>query len=164
NYADSPGVRGPHGEMNCLYSRHFPQVCTQLLIFLVIRPLAGKIEIVFGENRRESVWVVGFQLASAGEMKMQTIGGGRGGFFVLQADCAKRKNRLKHAVRMNTLGGINGPGFAPDNTYAIRAGAKRPDCECGAPVMSNLMGAQKAKGIGILGAHEAADPFRLLGP
>src|SRR5690348_15169599 len=132
---------------------------TQLLIFLVIGPLTGKIEVEIGEDRRKSVWIVSLQVASAGKVEVQAIGCRRDGLFVAQTGDAKGKDRFKHSIRVDALGGIDRPVLSPDDIYAISSGAKGSDCECRAAGPADLMRTQKAKRVGILGAHEAQQVF-----
>src|ERR1700730_12409758 len=52
--ADAQRVRRPHAEVNAANAGHFAYVRAKLFVFLVMRALAGKVEIVIGEKRRES--------------------------------------------------------------------------------------------------------------
>jgi hypothetical protein len=63
---------------------------------------------------------------------------------------------------MDSLGRMNGAIFYPNDSYAIGAGTKGSDCEYLMAVLLNSMRAQKAKRIGLLGAHEAAKFFSFL--
>src|SRR5579862_4102071 len=74
HHADPASVGGPNGEMHSSDSGYFTEVGTQLLIFLVVRSFAGKIEIEIGEDRRKGVWIEHFQFASSGEAEMRAAG------------------------------------------------------------------------------------------
>src|SRR5580704_16582128 len=80
--ADAQGVRRPHAEVNAANAGHFAYVRAKLFVFLVMRAFARKVEIVVGEQRRESVSVKRVERIAIRESEIQAIRS-RGDFLVV---------------------------------------------------------------------------------
>src|SRR5579864_1942873 len=101
--AHAQRVGRPHAEMNAANASHFAYVRPELFIFLVMRAFTRKVEIVVGEQRRESVSVKPVEQITIRESEIQAIRS-RGDFLIVaQLTDITRNHGLKHAARMNFL-------------------------------------------------------------
>src|SRR5579862_1953615 len=71
--ADAQSVGRPHAEVNAANASHFAHVRSELFVFLVMRALARKVEIVVGEKRRESVSVKRVDRIAIRESEIEAI-------------------------------------------------------------------------------------------
>src|SRR5580693_8052001 len=71
--ADAQRIRRPHAEMNAANASHFAYVRAKLFVFLVVSAFAGKVEIVIGEQRRESISVKRVDRIAIRESEIQAI-------------------------------------------------------------------------------------------
>src|ERR1700722_10042314 len=80
--ADAQRVRRPHAEVNAANASHIAYVRAKFFIFLVVSAFAGKVEIVIGEKRRESVSVKRVDRIAIRESEIEAIRS-RGDFLVV---------------------------------------------------------------------------------
>ena len=99
--ADALRVRRPNGEMNSAHARDFAHVRAQFFVVQIVRAFARKIEVVFGEQRRKSVGVIGFEHVAVGEAIAQAIRRWVDWFTATSIQEIPRKDRFKQAIGMN---------------------------------------------------------------
>src|SRR5579863_1699124 len=106
HYADAPRIGRPHAEMHATHAGNFAHVRSQFFVLLVVRTFTGKIQVVLGEHRRESIRIVSLENVSVTEAKLHAISIWSDGFALRFPSAARGNARFKHSVGMNSLGAV----------------------------------------------------------
>src|SRR5579862_197590 len=159
--ADAQRVGRPHAEVNAANASHFAHVRSELFIFLVMRAFTGKVEIVIGEQRRESVSVKRVEQIAIRESGIEAVRSRRDFLVFAQLADITRNHGLKHAARMNFLccnRGVPSCRIAqPFDGHLTRCRMRGADRQDSLSAAVEPMGPEKLERVRGFGANDALD-------